>query len=167
MFEKSYVYFITLIRRGKNRISPFWELIVSLIFCNYLPLEKGVALHLHKLKYPSPKDACAKFGCVSGEDFLKFVNAFSLFIIISPLEKGVGLSSFEQTWKIFLLFHINHLPLEKGVALHLNKFEYPSPKNALCQVWLKMTQLFLRRGWKCDQFTDGTTGVQKYIPVSS
>ena len=25
-------------------------------------------------------------------------------------------------------------PLEKGVALHLNKFESPSPKNALCQV---------------------------------
>ena len=28
------------------------------------PLEKGVALHLNKLEFPSPKDAliCAKFG---------------------------------------------------------------------------------------------------------
>ena len=25
----------------------------------------------------------------------------------------------------------------KGVVVHLNKFEPPSPMNALCQVWLK------------------------------
>ena len=118
-------------------------MIVSSIFCNYLPLEKGVALHL-QLKYSSPKDACVKFGCVSGEDFLKFVNAFSLFIIISP-QKRVWVYVHLNKRKIFLLFHINHLPLEKGVALHLNKFEYTSPKNALCQVWLKLDQWFSRR----------------------
>ena len=28
----------------------------------------------------------------------------------------------------------NYLPLEKGRALHLNKLESPSPKDALCQV---------------------------------
>ena len=32
----------------------------------------------------------------------------------------------------------NFLPLEKGVALHLNKLESPSTKYALCQVWLKL-----------------------------
>ena len=26
-------------------------------------------------------------------------------------------------------------PLEKGVALHLNKLESPPPKDALCLVW--------------------------------
>ena len=41
---------------------------------------------------------------------------------------------------VFLLFH-NDLPLEKGVALHLNKFESPSPKDALCWVWLKLGPL--------------------------
>ena len=30
-------------------------------------------------------------------------------------------------------------------ALHLNKFESPSPKNALCQVWLKLAKLFWKR----------------------
>ena len=40
------------------------------------------------------------------EDFLNFVNVFSLFR--------------------------NYLPLEKGGALHLNKLEFPSPKDALC-----------------------------------
>ena len=36
---------------------------------------------------------------------------------------------------VFSLFR-NYLPLEKGRA-HLNKLEFPSPKDALCQVWLK------------------------------
>ena len=38
-----------------------------------------------------------------------------------------------------------YLPLEKGVALHLNKCDSPPPKNALCQFWLKLSQWFLRR----------------------
>ena len=45
---------------------------------------------------------------------------------------------------VFLLIWY-HLPLEKGVALHLNKLEFPSPKDALCQVWLKLAQWFRRR----------------------
>ena len=31
------------------------------------------------------------------------------------------------------------------MALNLNKFKFPSPKDALCQVWLKLAQWFLRR----------------------
>ena len=46
----------------------------------------------------------------SEEHFLKFVNVFSLFC---------------------------YIPLEGG-ALHLNKLESTSPKDALCQVWLKL-----------------------------
>ena len=66
---------------------------------------------------------CVKFGWnwLSGSEeeyFLNFVNLFSLFL--------------------------NYLPLEKGGALHLNKTESPSPKDALCQVWLKMAQWFWR-----------------------
>ena len=33
-----------------------------------------------------------------------------------------------------------YLPLEKGVALHLNKLESPSPMVAKCKVWLKLDQ---------------------------
>ena len=33
-----------------------------------------------------------------------------------------------------------YLPLEKGMGLHLNKPELPSPKDALCQVSLKLDQ---------------------------
>ena len=35
--------------------------------------------------------------------------------------------------------------LEKGVALHLNKLECPSSKDALLQVWLKLDGWFWRR----------------------
>ena len=45
----------------------------------------------------------------------------------------------------FLLFH-NYLPLVKGgVDLYLNKFEFLSPKDALCQVSLKLAQWLWRR----------------------
>ena len=33
-------------------------------------------------------------------------------------------------------------PLEKGVALHLNKLESPLPRNDLCQVGLKLARWF-------------------------
>ena len=82
---------------------------------------------------------CAKFGwnwpSGSGEeDFLIFVNVFSLFR--------------------------NYLPLEKDRALRLNKFESPSPKDALCQIWLKLAQWFWRRRWNGEKFTDGRTDGQ-------
>ena len=32
-----------------------------------------------------------------------------------------------------------------------------SPKNALCQVWLKLVQWFWRRRWKCEKFMTTTT----------
>ena len=90
------------------------------LFRNYLPLEKGGALLLKKLESPSPKDALCqdllKFGSVVLEKkfFFNFINVFSLF-------------------------H-NYLPLEKGLALHLNKIESPSPMDTLCQIWLEFTQ---------------------------
>ena len=68
---------------------------------------------------------CAKFGwnwtSGSGEDFSQISSLyFYYFIIIFP-------------WK-------------KGVAFHFNKFEFSLPKNALCQVWLKLAkQWFWRR----------------------
>ena len=57
---------------------------------------------------------------------------------------------------IFSLF-LYYLPLKNGGALHLNKLESFSPKNALCQVWLKLTQSFWRRCRKCEKLTDKRT----------
>ena len=55
----------------------------------------------------------------SWEDILNFVNVFLLLC--------------------------NYLPLETGVALHLNKLESPSPKDASCEVWFKLAQRFWKR----------------------
>ena len=47
-------------------------------------------------------------------------------------------------FNIILQFHY-YLPLEKNVAFHLKKLETLSPKDALCQVWLKFAQWSLRK----------------------
>ena len=46
-------------------------------------------------------------------------------------------------WRGFLkilsiIFFCHYLLLEMGMALYLNRLKSPLPKNALCQVWLKM-----------------------------
>ena len=41
--------------RTEQKLTNFVN--VFSLFCNYLPLKKGRALHLNKIKSPSPKDA--------------------------------------------------------------------------------------------------------------
>ena len=154
----TYDYIITLIRRRKKPFLTLWEFIGSsfeetwipytqgcfvprlfeigpvvlekkifkfcqciLLFRKYLLLEKGRGLHLIKLESPLPKDGLCQVWLKLAQWFWRrkffiFINVFSLF----P----------------------NYLPLEKGWALHLKKLECPSPKDDLCQVWLKLDQWF-------------------------
>ena len=46
--------------------------------------------------------------------------------------------------RVFFPFRY-YLPLEKGDPLHLNRIESTSPKDDLCQIWLKLVQWFWRR----------------------
>ena len=105
------------------------------------------------------------------EDFLISSMYFSYFVIIAPWKiarpfiwtnlnplyprilcakfgwnwfSGSGEEDFFNSVNVFSLFR-NYLPLEKGRTLYLNKLESPSPKDALCQVWLKLAQWFWRR----------------------
>ena len=136
------------------------------LFLNYLPLEKGGTLHLNKTESPSPKDTLCQVWLKLTQWFWRrrfwnFVNVFSLFRNYLPLDESrvlhlkklefpspddalcqVWLNMAQWFWKrrffnfgnVFSLF-INYLPLEKDRALHLNKSESPSYKDALCQVW--------------------------------
>ena len=46
---------------------------------------------------------------------------------------------------ITLIQKIKKKLYENLLVLHINKLESPSPKDALCQVWLKLAQWFWRR----------------------
>ena len=55
---------------------------------------------------------------------------------------GYGEKRFLNLGKLILLFR-NYLPLEKVVALYVNKLE--SPEDALWKAWLKLAHWFLRK----------------------
>ena len=106
------------------------------IFRHFLPLEKGGALHLNKLEYPSPKDALCQV-------WLKFAQWFWRRRILNFV-------------KVFSLFR-NYVPIGNGWGPSLNKLEFSTPKDAPCQVWLKLAEWFWRRRWNCEKFTKTTT----------
>ena len=125
---------------GEKDFKKF-SIIFFLLLLNYLPFEKGVTLHLNKLESPSSKNVLCQV-------WLK-------------LDQWFWRRRFFKDFNVSLLFH-NYLPFEKGIALFLNKLESPSPKNFLCQVWLKLAQWFWRRRWKCEKFTDGWIRTGEY-----
>jgi hypothetical protein len=45
-----------------------------------------------------------------------------------------------------------YLPLVRGNFFHLNKLEFPPPKNDLCQVWLEMALWFWKRRFLNDPY---------------
>ena len=104
------------------------SVIIFSLFCNYLHWERAGPFIWTNLNPHHQRLLCAKFGWNWSSGSFNFVNVFSLFC--------------------------NYLTVEEGMALCLNKLESPSPKDALCQVWLKLAKWFLRRRWKCLQ-TDG------------
>ena len=79
----------------------------------YLLFEIWMVLYLNKLDSPSPKDALCQV-------WLKLAQWFWKRRFLNKL-------------KAFSLFR-NYLPLEMGMALHLNKFESPSPTRMLSLV---------------------------------
>ena len=105
---------------------------VFLLFHNYIPLKKGQGTLFVQTRIPFTEDTlCQVWLKLVQWLFLNFIN-------------------------VFLLFR-NYLPLDKGMALHLNKFESTSSKDTLYQVWLNLALWFLRRRWKCEEFTDRQT----------
>jgi hypothetical protein len=48
---------------------------------------------------------------------------------------------FLEIFSVFLLFHY-YLSLKKGYPIRLNNLKSPTPKDDLCQVWLKLAQWF-------------------------
>ena len=53
----------------------------------------------------------------------------------------------EEFHQVFFAISVFNPPWQKGMTLCLNKLESPSPKKALCQVWLKLAQCFWWRSY--------------------
>ena len=96
------------------------------LFPNYFLLEKDGTLHLNKLGFPSTKETLCQVWLKLAQWFYSTEEDF----LISSMYFG---------------YFCEYRPLEKGRALHLNKLESPSPKDALCKIWLKLAQWFWRR----------------------
>ena len=86
-------------------------------------MENGFDLHFNQFESPPPKDHLCQVWLKLAQWFWRrFLNCLNIILVF-----------------------LYYLPWEKGVALHLNKLESPPPKDALCQVWLKLAQCFWRR----------------------
>ena len=112
-------------------------------------LRKTVQINKHVWLYiitlikrrKNPSFTLWKFNCSS------FEQTWILFIQGCIVQVWLKLA--QRFWRrryfnfvnVFLLFH-KYLPWNKGRALHLNKLESSSPKDVLCQVWLKLAQWF-------------------------
>ena len=120
------------------------------LFRNYLPLEKGGAIHLKKNDYPSVKDDFCQVWLKLAQwfwsrRFINFVNVFFLFRNYLPLEKGTCVP-FTKGCFVLSLVEIGPIVLEKKIfKFRQCKLLTPSLKDALCQVWMKLTQRFWRR----------------------
>ena len=119
------------LRRFLNFVNVF------LLFCNYLPLERGVAYHMNNLNLLHPRILCAKF-CwkwPNGKIFFLILSMyFRYFVIFSP---------WKRAWP-FIWINLDPLHLR----MLCDKFD------------LKLAQWFWRRRWKCEKFTDRQTDRQ-------
>ena len=144
------------------------------LFCNYLPLKKGLSLHLNKFESPSPKNALCKVWLKLerwfwSRRFLNFINVFSVFRNYLPLENGAALhlnqseftspkDTFCWVWlTLAQWFWRRWYFLNSSMYLRYFMIISPLPKDCLCQVWLKLAQWFWRRRWKFEKFTTTTT----------
>ena len=96
---------------------------------------------------------CTKFGWKFTH--FKIATYFRFFILTSTWKMAWNLSvetwmSFTKRWVVFFQYSNvvnvvmpsrNYLYLKKDIAIHLNKLEFPSSNDALCQVWLKLIVL--------------------------
>ena len=107
---------------GEEDFYRFLSMNLSLF--RHLPLKKDRALHLNKLESSLPKDALCKvwlnLACRFLRKYIQILWMYSCCFVIFPCSKRT---------KPFII----------------KKLESPSHIDALCQVWLKLAQWFLRR----------------------
>ena len=144
-----------LIEREKNPLFTLWEFIGSSFEKTWMPFTQGCFV-------PRLFEIGSLTVVLEKRIILISSLHFCYFVIISPWRRlgpfiwrnlyplhprkncQVWLKLAQWFWRRSIFNFVNalsqfrnYLPLEKGVALHLNKLEFLSPKDVLCQVWLK------------------------------
>ena len=169
----------------------FWNYKCISNFGIISPWEKGIALYLFTFTHYTPKVAMCQVGLKLasgfGEDFnLKNSSMYCRYVFIISLWKRawsfiqrnlnplhqillcnyiflkLARWLFRRFWNFVNVFRFPHLPLKNGVVLHLNKLEFPSSKDALCTVLLKLARWFLR--WRFWNFFHIFTLFRNYLP---
>ena len=84
---------------------------------------------------------------ITRKNFIFFRIEWSLFVKTYSNLVKIGKMSLNKIFKIRqCIFATSWFsPIWKGLALYLSNLEFLSPKDTLCQVWLKLAQLFWRK----------------------
>ena len=127
LFVKTYSNLVKIGQMSLNKIFKIRQCIFATSWLS--PIGKGLTLYLSNLEFLSPKDTLCQV-------WLKLAQLFWRKWIFNFI-------------KVFLLFRY-YLPLEIERPLYLNQFKSPSYEDALCNNWLKLTEWFLKRRWKCE-----------------
>ena len=101
------------------------------LFHNYLPLEKGVAFHLNILEFLHPKIWLKLARWFLRIRFLISAMHFHYSVIIPPWKRAGPI-----------------------ICTNLNPLH---PRMPCAKFWLKLTEWFWRKRWKCEKFTTTTT----------
>ena len=108
LFVKSWVFFtnVSFMPSWSKLVQWFWRrrflkccqfiylnfVIAFSLFRNYLPLEKGMVLHLNKIEFLLPKDDLCEFWSKLAQWLWRRFFFLILSVYYHPLEKGVVLN---------------------------------------------------------------------------
>jgi hypothetical protein len=138
------------------------------------PFEEDLDLHLNKLEFPSCKKCLHQVWlkltkCFILKDSFQYTNVK----IVSPLVSPILTLRDHNLYKLkSALCHLLLLsPLGEGQSPSFDQFRTPSPKDDLCQIWLKLAQWFWRRSRKYKSLqtngrTDRQTDRQRAIRIA-
>ena len=83
-------------------------------------------------------------GCYSDESGHAFILNKILKVTFWPQrwQRDIFKNYISITWQTFVVIYCYYSPLSAVVTLYINIFESPLLRDTLCQVWLKLSQLW-------------------------
>ena len=125
---------------SKDGLCQVWlKYILEQQFWRYLQFVIAMHFHYNPLLSPLERRCDRSFQHTR----VPFTQGYSVPSLVEIGQVVLEKKIFKSRQCIFSMWLV--FPLEKCMALNLNKFEFPLSKNTLCNVWLKLAQQFWRR----------------------